>query len=464
MGLFTQFLGIKELEAFLVEMWESHRAWSTAILHALNEKGACIKYHAKTDYMVSPEDVVIYWSPCLTQELIEQVREQWAADQELVLEPAERDALDQDRAEVLKGKDMNKDELTQEWSRLNILAKESGFPGNYIQDLFARVCKSLGEKEPTLTEATLKALRENLEAEIQLNNLERASETQEEPAKKPEDVKEPVSQSEENPKQESPSVEQSIKESGSLDALTKSSNTGADSVSNAAQSSTPEKPGKKKKADPETAQIKSSTLEDLKITNGTTGEVLTFNDVMRRWFVLQIKKATIEVEKQMYVDQCTSRLNEVKTQEQGWEFLYKSEVTRLVKEQFAKQKKETGEYKPATVKTEYCTFKRNPEDSVKLTDEQKFLEWADTVSEEEMPFWGGIFEPTIKLNKKAAAELLESGQIEELPGFTVVKEPDSVGEPKLSLSKPRNQKTETENTGGIVSEPVENSKSEETAA
>lgn len=193
-------------------------------------------------------------------------------------------------------------------------------------------------------------------------------------------------------------------------------------------------------------------LENQTVTNSNTGEILTFNEVMKRWFHLQVKRNTIKLEMEMYVNQCQARLNEIDGQEKGWNFCYLGDVAQLVRQQFARQRKVKGtevEYKPATVKTEYCTFKRTPAAEVEF-DDLAFQAWADSVPEEERVFFGEIIEVVVKGNKKNAAMAILCGDVDEIPGVKKVEKPEEVGIPKLSLSTPRNVK---ENESDTLSEP-----------
>ena len=155
----------------------------------------------------------------------------------------------------------------------------------------------------------------------------------------------------------------------------------------------------------------------------------------------------------MYTDQCKARLNEVIDAENGWLYCYQGAVSDVVREQFEKQKKVDPEtkkvtYKPATVKTEYATFKRDPDDLVSVVDEGELAEWARTVPEAQRIFYGDIIKLEVKVDKKAAMQAVRNGD-HEIPGVAKKEgAEDLVGTPKMTLSTPHNKKESEENSEG----------------
>lgn len=449
---------IAKLRKFLYEMWDFNRCSAWWVVKALNESGADIVGEPGLEQYVELYEI----KKCigLTEQRIDIVRELMVKESER--EPCDffptpgfhsretRNELDQLKATDLinrrivmaeqkakgKLKEMREQEndamdteeeemdLTEEWTRLSNLCKSNGFPDNYIQDMLARTCQKL-DVELGLTRMTILALEAELIKEFELKNLKRASESAAPPPVKAE-----------APKQEAPSKEKA-------DAI-------AQEVFGGTADDAKPKQKRAKKGDEGAKENPTNPIENILVTNRSTGEVKTFNAVTKSWFDLQIKKETIEIEMEHYVAQCKARLKEVEDNEAGWHYCYDGGVSDAVREQFAKQRKDDGTYKPATVKTEYCTFTRDPEDQVQIVDKGRLQAQIENVPEEQRIFWGDVIKVEVKCDKKELVKAVLRGDLDvaDLNGVVKLEQADPVGTPKMSLTKPKNSAKSEENSDG----------------
>lgn len=493
---------LEMLYAFLNEMYEFNRFWAGLLVTNLSEQGvAIVTIGDAAPGAMHPNELVVESCSGLTKEAIAAVRQKYTSE-EWVMPKDEKKEVDKTHARKLElqeierqriadkkrlkemteqERNMTAEELHAEWNRLNSVAKTEGFPKNYISDLFNRVCKQLG-CEPELSFETILALRANVEKEVELKNRGRAADTQfaPPPVKQelasnpcPPEIEKQVAEAQAEVDAKADKHKQRVDEifgpepvaPGTTEAPKPAAPEEADHsaqdatvATRASGAASEEKPKRQraKKGDEGAKETPTNNLENILVPNISSGEMITFNLSTKRWFDLQIKKLTIEAEAKAYADQCQARMNEVLDQEKGWSYCYMGGIGDVVREQFQKQQKPDGTFKPATVKTEYCTFSRDPQDAAVVIDNVKLQAWAEALPEEERIFFGDIIEVVTRANKKEAVKALGSGQVDELPGVIKIENPDPIGTPKLGLSTPRNTNTKAAENSEAKLELVEN--------
>lgn len=373
-----------------------------------------------------------------------------------------------ERKRIEKKRELKAMTVEERWAAVVTKAKEAGLPSGTVQDVFKRVCADLGvaaelnEKD----DENLRKLEKAISLECQL--AQRQNKVAAEVAETEVFGEAPSAKADTKPEAEDRDMSyqyeqllKSVKKQGITQAMLDqwSSEAEGDSQDKFDQvqlkvadylANLPEKVAKPKaaktevKAEPseEVAPEPTGKLHGIEaehITNHQDGTVLTFNEVMRRHFNLQCDIEAAKARLKKYTEQQEAVINELENKLNGWAFLYQAQINGVVHDQFMKQRKPDGSFKPATVKTEWATFKRQPQKDAVCIDPKRYQAWLDSIPEDERVFYGEelVIDIQVKGNKKQT--MLEVAQGQKRPGWLKLDEPDEIGIPKITLSSTRGE-------------------------